>query len=860
VLGTASWGLAERWRARQESGLEARWGLHKALFGLRCRKNAQAHSVLSNKLFTLSTLSWQPSLLPKETRPIPQHPDIDAAQVLLRALPKRMGAIVVHWRELKSGDWSTEHFDELYQQVQSLGEVASHAGLSRVSESAFALEVYLSTFGADQGRPGIERLQEAEALLRVLDSAAQSALRGKSSTGKAPSMTASTAGPIAYCLIAESHWVQGLDRALKANAWETRFFRDPGQLLAETRRHAPNGLVLEAAFLSASTPVLQELKQRRAAGKAPIPTVFISSSPGLQPRLAAMRAGADAYFAPPVETEAIARRLQQILVSRQQTAYRVLIVEDDPSQAKFAGTILRKAGMEAQIVTEALEVIRAIERFKPDLVLMDVYMPHASGVELTQIIRQEPHLVTLPIVYLSGEQDPERQQSALSVGADDFIVKPIRPKHLISTLANRIRRARQLQDGLTPAEASVDPKTGLATKQSFFDRVDALLGSGGSGGPLATIMHIDVRGAAELRAQLSAEDAELLIAMAGRRIANQLTETDAGTRSGEASFTVLLRQFKGRDLRLVANRLLRAISEPPMGIKGRRVRLAPSAGFWPLQRETPNGGGVSAPPQEPTVTPRQEMRAKVGPNTGHLQALVKRALQANNLRLVLQPAMDSSDQTPPNTYQVGLGLSDEALAPPAAVRKAAGQIGAGLEVDALLLDKSLQLLAQQRACGQEIQLLLNLSLEYMSDPESLSRLRDELRSRQLLGVGLIFVMPLHEVGSSPKDARNIARTLANMGIATALSQFSGSEAAVRVLKFLAARYVQIDAVLARRGLGALAAAIETAHKSGALVILPGESGALDLQARKGAAGPDLIIREAAQPVETALAGYPGTAR
>jgi len=763
-----------------------------------------------------------------------------------------MGAIVTLWRDLKGGDWNDKRFDELYQQVQNLGEAAGRAGLARVSESAFALEVYLSTFGSDQTRPGVERLQEAEALLRALDTAAHSALRGQPASSALPKTPPSGDRPTAYCLLAGNDLVQGLDRALKASGWSTRFFRDASQLRGEMQRQVPAGLVLDAAFLSALAPLLQDLKKQRAAGKGSIPTVFASSSASLQLRLAAMRAGADAYYAPPVDTETIAKRLLQIVASRQQSIYRVLIVEDDPSQAKFAGTILRKAGMETQLVTEALEVIQAVERFKPDLVLMDVYMPQASGVELTRIIRQAPDLVTLPIVYLSGEQDPERQQSALSVGADDFIVKPIRPKHLINTVGNRIRRARQLQDGMNPTDTGVDPRTGLATKESFFDCVDALLGSRAPA-ELATIMHIDLDGSAELRSGLGAEDKEALMGMAGRRIANQLTESDAATRSGEAGFTLLLREARGRDLRLVANRLLQAISEPPIELKGRAIRLSPSAGFWPLQREASQDGTQNGPTGPARA--RQEPRpgAPGAADSTALQALIKEALEADRLRLVLQPVLGSSEKAHPKTYQVGLGLADEATgASPEAIRSTAEKMGVRLTLDALVLERSLQLLEQQQASGEEIQLLLTLSMEYMSDPRSLSSLKGELRARQLLGVGLIFVMPLRGIGSDPKNARIIARELADMGIASALSEFTGSDAAIRVLKFLDARYVEIDETLAHGGDRPLAIAIKTAHQSGALVILPSGSDSSDWQSRRGPEGPDFIIRQPAQPVEAAL--------
>ena len=94
---------------------------------------------------------------------------------------------------------------------------------------------------------------------------------------------------------------------------------------------------------------------------------------------------------------------------------------DDPAQADFAASILRKAGMEVRIVTEPLKVIEELEAFVPDLILMDIYMPDVNGIELTTIIRDHPEFVTVPIVFLSGEQNADKQLDALSVGGDDFV-------------------------------------------------------------------------------------------------------------------------------------------------------------------------------------------------------------------------------------------------------------------------------------------------------------------------------------------------------------------------------------------------------------------------------------------------------
>ena len=119
---------------------------------------------------------------------------------------------------------------------------------------------------------------------------------------------------------------------------------------------------------------------------------------------------------PPLPTDA-----SQMAPPGIDSPYRVLIVEDDRSQALFAQSVLHGAGMEALVHSDAEGVQQAIAEHRPDLILMDLHLPGLDGMRLTALIRQQPGQQLLPIVFLSGDPDPERQFEVLDSGADDFL-------------------------------------------------------------------------------------------------------------------------------------------------------------------------------------------------------------------------------------------------------------------------------------------------------------------------------------------------------------------------------------------------------------------------------------------------------
>ena len=107
-------------------------------------------------------------------------------------------------------------------------------------------------------------------------------------------------------------------------------------------------------------------------------------------------------------------------------------------------TVLKKAGLTAHIITDPMQIIVALEAFNPEIIILDMYMPGCTGMEIARVIRQQDRFHSVPIIYLSAEDDVSKQLHAMSLGGDDFLTKPIDPKHLIATIHNRGRRARSL--------------------------------------------------------------------------------------------------------------------------------------------------------------------------------------------------------------------------------------------------------------------------------------------------------------------------------------------------------------------------------------------------------------------------------
>jgi two-component system response regulator MtrA len=115
---------------------------------------------------------------------------------------------------------------------------------------------------------------------------------------------------------------------------------------------------------------------------------------------------------------------------------RVLVVDDDPALAEMLGIVLRGEGFEPAFVSDGDAALGAFRREKPDVVLLDLMLPGTDGIEVCRQIRAESGV---PIVMLTAKGDTEDVVRGLETGADDYLVKPFKPKELVARVRARLR-------------------------------------------------------------------------------------------------------------------------------------------------------------------------------------------------------------------------------------------------------------------------------------------------------------------------------------------------------------------------------------------------------------------------------------
>jgi two-component system, OmpR family, KDP operon response regulator KdpE len=121
------------------------------------------------------------------------------------------------------------------------------------------------------------------------------------------------------------------------------------------------------------------------------------------------------------------------------TRTRALLIEDDPNIVDLIRANLAVRGFETIVSTDGLDALELLDTEEPDIVLVDLMLPQADGLELCRRIRERSSVAVIVVSARGGERD---KVSALNVGADDYMTKPFSVEELLARITATLRRTR----------------------------------------------------------------------------------------------------------------------------------------------------------------------------------------------------------------------------------------------------------------------------------------------------------------------------------------------------------------------------------------------------------------------------------
>ena len=524
----------------------------------------------------------------------------------------------------------------------------------------------------------------------------------------------------------------------------------------------------------------------------PVPaTASIDTGPAVEPQAVASKGADTKKAAAGAGTRPVSANDPRKL-DPDEAPFRILIVEDDRGQALFAQSVLHGAGMLAEVEMAPTGVIPAIESFQPDLVLMDLHMPGQDGMTLTMQIRRRPDLLHLPIVFLTGDPDPERQYEVLESGADDFLTKPIRPRHLIAAVSNRIQRSRQRAPA--PAAAApglvVNPETGLPTRAYLMQQLGAALEEKASAG----LFFIEIGGTLGLRERYGYANFEHLMADAGRALAHAAAPHPLA-RLNDNSFLALARELDTEAQVAFARRLREQLGQHDFVVRNEEIlRLAGAVGYAALPHTFSDTGSALEATERAALQARMQaegIAAYIPPVVSAEDAGL--SLADADLELAYQPIVSVAGSELAQ-YQVFLRMrqADGTLIAAAQAVPAAELAGRIVELDRQVMERVLDLLSRYQMEGKSLRLFVSQSPRSLAREAFADWLLQAIATRGIEGTSLIIDLRLDDALIHSVTLRQFCNRLMTAGVQFCLSQFEPGREAEALLTQLPLGYLRVS--------------------------------------------------------------------
>jgi EAL domain-containing protein (putative c-di-GMP-specific phosphodiesterase class I)/DNA-binding response OmpR family regulator len=795
-----------------------------------------------------------------QPQPQPADAHVDRAYEELR---EHATSLVLAWEKLNTSRWNAAHGRGLQLAAKQLVRACERLRLS-LSRKAGELETFIRVFVDTSLTPNSDQLRTLSALVSTLVSTvlalemvgasahnSTSAHAGNPPARTPPEVPAPATPPVvaitplpappqvrARRLVQEDLIVLigaggdfGVDLApaFTENGYAVRSFaraEEASGLIAAT---IPRALVVSAANANAIASLralAQPRKGLQEQHREPTLAV-VTPRQDLGRRLAALRQGVK-YFEPPLDPLAmlIAITSESVLSG---SPSRVLLVDGDRERGLQAATWLKDAGYTVRLCQSSADALSAVESFKPQIAVIDADMRGAESMRLVNGLRDDPASSAIPVVLVASSRELALREQAIAGGADEYLLKPLKPRHLVSVIESRLKRSKRFAPRRAVAR---DDSTGLYPRREFIERADAARGQ-----PGAVMLYLVLDEHETLRKQLGISGQSRLDVAVGQALKENLRAEDMPSLYQDCRYLVLLRRNDRAAALASAESLRESLARRRIQIGDHEIPLKASLGLANLEGESADVGVQNAEAAALAAMHLggdRSMWFEVSSASlipAERDAQLRGLMQSGRLGQHMEirgAALIPLRGRVPGQYELLLNWRPGGHGQPAAsqedLARVARESGCIKELDRFVVGEALSVRANLLKRGRQVRLVVEISPYALDDGDFASYLEQLLRDRRQSGTGIALTLPASVLADRLDALVAFSQHLKPLAIRVGLKDVGRDMALVHRLRGVPVDYLRLSPELStatatnERAMELLSALIRRAHQGGMMVI------------------------------------------
>lgn len=422
----------------------------------------------------------------------------------------------------------------------------------QAEQEAHTLAGALGMFGMQEGTESARHIEQLLAMPKplALEHVEQfhqhvEALRHTTDQhGPCPSTDASSAlSPLPTLMVVDGDpvWIADLTEQAMHWDWHLKTVADLDSAQALLAQQLPQVILIDPAVAIDQTQTLNFLTA--VTQQTPtIPVLFYGPPDGLHSRLEVARLGGKAYLEKPIAPIQVLHEVDRIFQQSQAITAKVLIVDDDPHILRLLPPLLEPWGFQVATLADSRLFWQTLVTVAPDLLILDIEMPHVSGIELCQVVRNDAYWHNLPIIFLTAHTEAETVNQIFSLGADDFVSKPVVGPELVVRLVNRLERM-QLSQQLW----QIDTLTQAYKRQPAISILDQQMKQAQELGQSLCLGLVKLTNLRQINSDYDLETGDAILRYVGHSLRQGCSDTDVVARWSSNEFLIGLYGIQSDD-------------------------------------------------------------------------------------------------------------------------------------------------------------------------------------------------------------------------------------------------------------------------------------------------------------------------